>query len=274
MRSPASASVSKACSRASATPASHAVHRGRSAGLVGTGLAARRERGQGIERSVRQRRHRRHRRDRTLGIDRRDRPSAHPCDRGGAGLGDRGRNHQPTDRGTGRCGAEDRRCGETHPRHRRADQSPGAQRHHRGGARRRGRARFCGGGLRGEIAGGADRQGDRGDRGANPRRAGLDHHRGQRHPQHRRPHAGNLKLHLGGRGLGRAAECRDRRNLGERRRRGAGHRHGCRGAGRRRRRATATRSSAETVLSAARSVESAVAMLRGEVETFLGKVAV
>ena len=38
--------------------------------------------------------------------------------------------------------------------------------------------------------------------------------------------------------------------------------------------ATATRSSAETVLSAARSVESAVAMLRGEVETFLGKVAV
>jgi methyl-accepting chemotaxis protein len=38
--------------------------------------------------------------------------------------------------------------------------------------------------------------------------------------------------------------------------------------------ATATRSSAETVLSAARSVESAVAMLRGEVETFLGKVAI
>ena len=38
--------------------------------------------------------------------------------------------------------------------------------------------------------------------------------------------------------------------------------------------ATATRSSAETVLSASRSVESAVAKLRGEVETFLGKVAV
>ena len=38
--------------------------------------------------------------------------------------------------------------------------------------------------------------------------------------------------------------------------------------------ATATRHSAETVLSAARSVESAVAKLRGEVETFLGKVAV
>ena len=38
--------------------------------------------------------------------------------------------------------------------------------------------------------------------------------------------------------------------------------------------ATATRHSAETVLSASRSVESAVAQLRGEVEAFLGKVAV
>ena len=38
--------------------------------------------------------------------------------------------------------------------------------------------------------------------------------------------------------------------------------------------ATATRTSAETVLSASQSVESAVAKLRDEVETFLGKVAV
>jgi methyl-accepting chemotaxis protein len=37
--------------------------------------------------------------------------------------------------------------------------------------------------------------------------------------------------------------------------------------------ATATRSSAETVLAAARSVESAVGKLRGEVESFLGRVA-
>jgi methyl-accepting chemotaxis protein len=37
--------------------------------------------------------------------------------------------------------------------------------------------------------------------------------------------------------------------------------------------ATDTKSSAETVLSASRSVESAVAKLRGEVESFLGKVA-
>jgi methyl-accepting chemotaxis protein len=38
--------------------------------------------------------------------------------------------------------------------------------------------------------------------------------------------------------------------------------------------ASATRASAQTVLSASKSVESAVANLRGEVETFLGKVAV
>jgi methyl-accepting chemotaxis protein len=38
--------------------------------------------------------------------------------------------------------------------------------------------------------------------------------------------------------------------------------------------ATATRTSAETVLNASQSVESAVANLRGEVERFLGKVAV
>ena len=82
-------------------------------------------------------------------------------------------------------------------------------------------------------------------------------------------------LHLRGRRLGRAAERRDRRDLAERRR--ARRRAPTRwssvlgdvaGA------ATATRSSAETVLSASRSVESAVAKLRGEVETFLGKVAV
>jgi hypothetical protein len=38
--------------------------------------------------------------------------------------------------------------------------------------------------------------------------------------------------------------------------------------------ATETRSSADLVLSASRSVESDVAKLRGEVETFLSKVAV
>ena len=155
-----------------------------------------------------------------------------------------------------------------------ADQPAGAQRHHRGGARRRSRPRLCRGRLRGEVARGADRQGDRGDRLANSRRAGLDQRRGRCDPRHRRPHEGNLELHLGGRGRGRAAERRDRRNLRERRRRRPRHRAwwssvlgDVAGA------ATATRSSAETVLAASRSVESAVGKLRGEVESFLAKVA-
>ena len=41
---------------------------------------------------------------------------------------------------------------------RRADQSAGAQRHDRGGARRRSRPRLCGGRLGGQVAGDADRQ--------------------------------------------------------------------------------------------------------------------
>ena len=76
-----------------------------------------------------------------------------------------------------------------------------------------------------------------------------------------RPHEGDHDLHLGGRGLGRAAERGDQRNLAERRRRRAGHRHGGSVLGDVAGAATATRSSAETVLSASRSVESAVAKL-------------
>ena len=46
----------------------------------------------------------------------------------------------------------------------RADQPAGAQRDDRSGAQRRGRARLCGGGLRGQDARQPDRQGDRGNR--------------------------------------------------------------------------------------------------------------
>jgi methyl-accepting chemotaxis protein len=49
-------------------------------------------------------------------------------------------------------GRPDRRCGRTDQHHRRADQFAGAQRHHRGGARRRGRPRFCGRGIGSEGA--------------------------------------------------------------------------------------------------------------------------
>ena len=52
---------------------------------------------------------------------------------------------------------------EADPLHRRADQPAGAQRHHRGGARRRSRPRLCGRRLRSEGARQPDREGDRGD---------------------------------------------------------------------------------------------------------------
>ena len=67
-----------------------------------------------------------------------------------------------------------RRRGRTDQHHRRPDQSAGAQRHHRGGARGRGRPRLCGGRLRGEGAGRADREGDRRDQPADFRHPGRD----------------------------------------------------------------------------------------------------
>ena len=71
---------------------------------------------------------------------------------------------QRADRLARAVGAEDRRRGQADPGRRRADQPARAQRHHRGRPRRRGRPRLRGGGVGGEVAGGADRQGDRGDR--------------------------------------------------------------------------------------------------------------
>ena len=66
------------------------------------------------------------------------------------------------------------------PLDRRADQSAGAQRHHRGGARRRIRPRLRRGRLRGEGAGQPDRQGHRGNLRAGRGDAGFDQRRGGR----------------------------------------------------------------------------------------------
>ena len=86
-----------------------------------------------------------------------------------AGAADR-RAHQRAVAG----GRPHRRRGEADHRDRRADQPAGAQRHHRGGARRRGRPRLCGGRLGGEAARLADREGDRRDRHADRRHADRD----------------------------------------------------------------------------------------------------
>ena len=52
-------------------------------------------------------------------------------------------------------------------------------------------------------------------------RAGLDRRRGRSDPPDRRAHAGDQRIHLGGRGLGRAAEFGDRRDFAQRRQRRA-----------------------------------------------------
>ena len=65
--------------------------------------------------------------------------------------------------------------------HRRTDQSAGAECHDRGGARRRGRSRLCGGGVRGQGAGRANRQGDRRHRPADHGNPGCDRGLGHRH---------------------------------------------------------------------------------------------
>ena len=129
--------------------------------------------------------------DRIVALDRRDQPPAQPHQR----------YRRPRHRGSARdrrrdrraCvrGAEDRRRGQADPQHRRTDQSSGAQRNHRGGARGRGRPRLRRRCLGGQVAGGADGQGDRRDRQPHSRRAEFNLRRGRRDPPDCLAHAGN-----------------------------------------------------------------------------------
>ena len=102
---------------------------------------------------------------------------------GGAG----GRSHQREGECPGRSSQAHQRGAAPDQRHRRPDQPAGAQRHHRGRARGRGRQGLCRGRLRGEEPRQPDRQGDRGDLGAD-RRDSVGHagfrHRDRRHRQH------------------------------------------------------------------------------------------
>ena len=85
----------------------------------------------------------------------------------------------------------DRRRGQADRQHCLADQFAGAECHDRGGARGRRRQGLCGGGRRGEGAGGANRAGDLGDRQPDRRGARCDpgDHRGDdRNRQHDRTH--------------------------------------------------------------------------------------
>ena len=109
----------------------------------------------------------------------------------------RGAAHRADDDRARRRRDPHRRGDRADPGDRRPDQPARAQRHHRGGARRRGRPRLRGGRLRGEVARRPDRARHRGDRRADRRhpvrrrrfragdRAGQrHHHRDVRHRLH------------------------------------------------------------------------------------------
>ena len=87
-----------------------------------------------------------------------------------------------------RAAQRDRRRGQADHGDRRADQPAGAERHHRGGARRRCRPRLRGGRLRGQIARQPDREGDRRDLNSHLGHAGRDAGIGRRDQGDRRHH--------------------------------------------------------------------------------------
>jgi len=106
---------------------------------------------------------------------------------------------------------------QAHQRHRKPNQSAGAQRHDRGCTRRRGRQGLCGGRQRGEIAGEPDREGDRRDFGAGRGDAGRDRGSGaghRRHHPHDRGHQRNRGGDFGGHRTAGVGDGRDRPQRG------------------------------------------------------------
>ena len=142
----------------------------------------------GVRKCLEQRRDGRGRRGRAVELGRRNFPSGDALQRDRQQGGRRCRTYQRHRRRAVDRRREDRRSRQTDPFDRRPDQSAGAQRHHRGGARRRIRPRLCGRRLRGQGAGQPDRKGHRGNLGPGRRHAGIDQRCGRldrRH--HRRP---------------------------------------------------------------------------------------
>src|SRR6266545_4792562 len=125
----------------------------------------------------------------------------------------------------------DRRSGQNDQRGRRADQPVGAERHDRGGARRRGGTGICRRRIRGQGACRADRESDRGDQRADRPDAVGDQPVGicdSGNRRHHRPHRGNLAGDRGSRGrAGRhdAGNLPQRAAGGARRHPGRGQHH-------------------------------------------------
>ncbi|MGY4381514.1 HAMP domain-containing protein/CHASE3 domain sensor protein [Bradyrhizobium sp. i1.3.6] len=165
----------------------------------------------------------RNRDGRAFGLRRGDRPPGprfqpHRGRCGGSGQG----NRRPDRQAVARRPA-DRRGGQIDHRDRRADQPSGAQRHHRGGACRRGRPRLCRGRQRSEVAGQPDREGHRRDFLAHRGHAGRDGRVGRRDQGDRRHHRQDfVDLDLDRERRGRAGR-RDAGDCPQRPDRRAGH---------------------------------------------------
>ena len=275
-RSPRSAPASKACSRPSAASAAAMKAAARRCWPRPT-TASQRDRGRGarLERRLGQRRDRRDGRRASSPLrSRRSAASSLQANEIVRGATEDATATNDDIAALAQRRAEDRRRGEAHSGHRRPDQSPGAQRHHRGGARRRGRARFCRGSLGGEVAGGADREGDRRDHPGDPLGAGLDRRRGHRDPHHHARGCRRSTRHTSE--VAGAVEQQDAatgeisQNVASA---AAGTRAVVAALGEVATGVTQTRSSAATVLAASEEVEKATARLRSEVEDFLRTVA-
>jgi methyl-accepting chemotaxis protein len=124
-------------------------------------LAARNDCRRGFRASLRQRRHGGVRDRGARLFRRRNRPPGQSFQQRGRGSRGQGRQDHRNGGEPRRHRRQDRRRASPDRRHRKPDQFVGAQRHHRGGARRRGRPRLCRGRGRSEDAGGADGEGDR-----------------------------------------------------------------------------------------------------------------
>jgi phosphoglycerate-specific signal transduction histidine kinase len=114
----------------------------------------------------------------------------------------------------------DRRRGQADPLDCRANQFAGSQCHDRGGARRRGGSRLCGGGGRSQDLGQPDRQGDRGDRRPGRCDPKLDRRHGRSHAGDRRGDGRHQPLHHHDCGCRRPTERRHAGHRSQRRRGG------------------------------------------------------
>ena len=222
---------------------------------------------------VEQCRHGRGRRRRAFELGRRDFPPGGALQRDRQQGGRRRRTHQRHRRRALDRRREDRRSGQADPLDRRADQSAGAQRHHRSGARRRIRPRLCGRGFRSQGARQPDREGDRGNLGPGRGDAGL-HQRSRRldrrhHRDHRadeRDHGQHLDRRSSSRATPPARSPATSSRSRPDRTRSTAHIGGVTTA------AAATGKAASDVLSNARELDNQSGMLRSAVDEFLVKV--